>query len=375
MIALIALLVALAGALLGFAVHARLAARTLAESVAGERARLVAELDASGGRAAAILDAMDTGIVALDAHRAITTVNRAAITLLALPPGPEGGRLPEEVLGLLPAPGAGDLEVALPGARTVSVRVTPMDDGGQVIVLHDITAVRRAEQIRRDFAANASHELRTPVAVLKANAETLLDGALDDPVAARRFVDAMHRHAGRLSDLLEDLLDLARIEAGRYPVDPVALSVDDALRRALDVVGRRAQDEGVQVTHHEAPGLVLRADARALDQVLVNLTDNAIKYTPAGGAVQLRAVRRGRNVRIEVQDDGPGIPLASRARLFERFYRVDPGRDRSIGGTGLGLAIVKHLTASMGGSTGMDPVSPHGALFWVELPGSPPAQP
>jgi two-component system phosphate regulon sensor histidine kinase PhoR len=252
-------------------------------------------------------------------------------------------------------------------ARRVQARATVQSDGGTVIVVHDVTEVRRLERVRRDFVANVSHELRTPISVIRANTETLLEGALDDPARARQFVDALFRHADRLGRLVSDLLDISRIEAGRYRLDLGSASVSEAAERVLDTLQTEADQKRVELTVDVSPDIRITADAKALEHVLMNLVGNAIKYTPEGGHVDVKAEPKGDDVRVEVLDDGPGIDPAHRERIFERFYRVDPGRSRDMGGTGLGLSIAKHLVEAMEGEVGVDPRSPHGSVFWFRL--------
>ena len=329
---------------------------------------------------ASVLDGLTQGVIAIDAARRIQVINPAARTLLELPGVPIGEALIDHVRlpGLLDAIEAGgdrSTEVTTAGGLRVSVRVLPQRGGdGHIIVLDDVTAIRRLETIRRDFVANASHELRTPVSVIRANAETLLAGAKDDPDIAERLLNGMSRNALRLSHLVKDLLDLSRIESGqlqlaRAPV-PVAAAAAEAVASVDELARRRQVTIDVDIDDAHA----IRGDASALDQILVNLIDNAAKYTSAGGHVWVRArrldgeVASDARVRIEIADDGPGIAPQQRERIFERFYRVDPGRSRELGGTGLGLSIVKHLVEAMGGRIGVDAHQPTGALFWVELP-------
>ena len=327
-------------------------------------------------RFTAVLGATRAGVIALDAGGRVVEVNERAHDLVPFTGSPVGQRL-EDVLDMpevteLPGQAGPEprAEVTVPGPprRVLSARVARPTDGGHILLLHDITARRQMEGIKRDFVANASHELRTPVTVIRANAETLLDGALDEPEMARQFIDGIHRNATRLSDLLSDMLDLSRLEAGRYVLEPRVMPMEPMLQQVADNVAERAGSEGVRVAVEVPEELEGYADARALDQVLTNLVDNAVKYTPEGGRVVLRASAAAPGVRLEVEDDGPGIPAEQRHRVFERFYRVDTGRSRDLGGTGLGLAIVRLLVDAMGGRVGLEPVEPHGALFWVELP-------
>jgi len=345
------------------------------EWISGELERRVRELASERDRFAGVLDSVEAGVLAVDPSGSISTLNVAARTLLALSEDAQGRDLNEVVVEpqlrtLLLGDSDGtavELELAGPPLRVVLVRSARATSGALVVVLHDITELRRLEQIRRDFVANASHELRTPVTVLQANAETLLDGALDEPEAARRFVEAIHRHSQRLASLLGDLLDLSRIEAGRYAIDLEQVVVSELVSISLAEVADRAVKASVALSSECSENLSVLADRGAFRQVLINVLDNAVKYTPSGGKVVVRVKRLKGTVRIEVEDDGTGIGLHDRERVFERFYRVDPGRSRELGGTGLGLAIVKHLVVSMGGSVGIEAAVPHGTLVWIEL--------
>lgn len=332
-------------------------------------ARLAAERD----RAEAVLEGMQEAVFALDADGRLTGANQAGLRVLGRATVPVGERLGDVLPALTDAARLteGTHAVTLPGPTHFMARVAALRSGnGRVMVLLDVTRLRQLEQIRRDFVANVSHELRTPVSVIRANAETLRDGAIQDPERARTFLDALLRNAERLSDLVADLLDIARIEAGRYQVELAPLAVVDPAVAAYELVEPLALARGTTIDFDLEEGLVARADAKALSQVLTNLLENAIKYTPERSSVLLTGQRRGDMTRLEVRDDGPGIPPEQRERVFERFYRVDPGRAKEDGGTGLGLAIVKHLVAAMGGRVGVEANQPSGSVFWVELPGA-----
>jgi two-component system phosphate regulon sensor histidine kinase PhoR len=344
--------------------------------------RVIAKLQEERERLETVLDGMSDGIFTVDGLGRLRMYNPQAARMLGLSPSllkrPLAEALPFEPLLQLVAGTHGEedealasVEFELPGhpAATVLARRSPLKDpGGVLVVLSDVTEMRRLETIRRDFVANVSHELRTPISVIQANAETLLDGALDDTDFGRGFVEAIHRNSERLSRLITELLDLSRIEARRYPMDIEVLSVRRAVQRVVDAMSQAVSAKSMQVELSMATGLQVLADSKALDQVLYNLLDNAVKYTPEGGNISIRAGARSGHVLIEVQDDGPGIAPRHRARIFERFYRIDPGRSRDMGGTGLGLAIVKHLVDSMRGSIGVKPAPGGGALFWVTLP-------
>jgi two-component system phosphate regulon sensor histidine kinase PhoR len=262
------------------------------------------------------------------------------------------------------------LEVELPGRRRVFLaHVEPLLRGDVLLLLREITEAKRAESIRRDFVANASHELRTPVATIRGAAETLLDGALGDPESARHFVDVIARHADRLAHLTQDLLDLSRIELGHWTMSLERVDLGPLVGGVLDLHQDPAEQKAIALASQVPEGLAIRADARALEQVLVNLVDNAVKYTPDRGRVTVVATVDGprRLASISVDDTGPGIERHHLPRLFERFYRVDPGRSREQGGTGLGLAIAKHLIQAQGGDIGVESGA-GGTRFWVRLP-------
>ncbi|MCC7072142.1 MAG: PAS domain-containing protein [Deltaproteobacteria bacterium] len=350
------------------------------EQLAGELGRSVSALAAERGRLSAVLEAMDESVLALDVDGRVTLANAVARRILEVEGDPAGRTL----LEVTRVPALADIvDVARTGAvttteitidksgRTAHACAAPITGtGGIVLVLHDVTEVRRLERVRRDFVANVSHELRTPVSVIRANAETLLLGAIDAPTRARAFVEAIDRNAERLARLLADLLDLARVEAGALTLDLRELPLAPVCERLCETMRERARARHQQVSVICAPDVVARADLTALEQVLLNLLDNAIKYAPTGGSITMRAHRAGERCRIEVEDDGPGIEPRHWPRLFERFYRVDAGRSREAGGTGLGLAIVKHLVEAQQGVVGVGAASPRGSIFWLELPGA-----
>lgn len=247
------------------------------------------------------------------------------------------------------------------------VTVAPLLRGEVLVLMRDITDARRAEATRRDFVANASHELRTPVAAIRMAAETLLGGAVEEPATARGFVEIVARHAERLTRLTRDLLDLSRLESGQWPFELQPVALGALARQVEELYGATARGKGLALEVQVPDGAVVRADPRALEQVLVNLVDNAVKHTAAGG-VTLGAGRDGEHHWVvSVADTGHGIDRHHLPRIFERFYRVDAGRARDHGGTGLGLAIVKHLTQGMGGEVGAESGA-SGSRFWVRLP-------
>lgn len=371
--------------------------------LAGELDVAVSGLSNERDRLQTILDSLEEGVVALDGDGRVTLMNGAAQRLFGtsvlhgLPAlssvGPsssddgnssssprslaELARVPELLelsSGPLDEAITRELDLPLRGGELgrphrVQTRVAPLlVSGGRVMVMRNVTKTRQLEQIRRDFVANVSHELRTPISVVRANAETLLDGALDDGKHARRFVEAILRHAERLSAIISDLLDLSRMESGRHVFDLGPVPILQPARRACETVRVRAEAADIDVSMDLDDQLICLADRDACEHVVLNLVENAVKYTQRGGKVGVTAHIRDDQVRLEVRDDGPGIPAKHRDRIFERFYRVDPGRSREMGGTGLGLSIVKHLVEGMNGQIGLICPPEGGSIFWIELP-------
>ena len=377
-----------AGAMAAGARQQRIAVATTDEigGLAGSLNRMAEDLEQAvttlateRDRFAAVLEGLADAILALDAEQRITLANRAALTLLDLPEPPLGRTLPETIR--VPAlqdlvaqaqdgtPSTTEFDLPTVTARRVLASATPQQlTGGSVIVLHDVTELRRLETIRRDFVTNVSHELRTPVSVIRANAETLLLSAPDNAPDTREFLEALLRQADRLTRIVADLLELAQIEADQYPLHLEPVLIAPAVQRALEVVDQERKAKGLSLDLTVAPDLSAQADADALDQIILNLLDNAVKYMLTDGHLVIRGSVEPGHVRIEVADDGPGIAPHHRDRIFERFYRVDTGRSRHEGGTGLGLAIVKHLALAMHGEVGVEAATPRGSVFWVTLP-------
>lgn len=318
---------------------------------------------------ASVADVLTHGVIAIDGERRIEMMNDAARTMLGVTSSLVGEPLLEfvrvpELLTLIERTEDASAEVQLPNGPRALVRAArTWGRAGRVLLLEDVTKVRRLESVRRDFVANVSHELRTPVAVIRANAETLLAGASKDPVMGPKLIDGLHRNAERLARIIADLLDLSRLDAGQYRLETSPVDVATVAEQSMSAIDKRKATVEVSIS----PAMTVRADAKALDQILVNLIDNAVKYS-GEGHVWVEARDVGDAIRIEVRDDGPGIADKHRARVFERFYRADPSRSREAGGTGLGLSIVKHLVESMNGTVGVEPNTPRGSIFWLRLP-------
>ncbi|MEI7849564.1 MAG: ATP-binding protein [Chloroflexota bacterium] len=239
--------------------------------------------------------------------------------------------------------------------------------GGAILLIQDLTRIRRLETVRRDFISNVSHELRTPLASLKALTETLQDGAMDDPPAAHRFLGRIQTEVDALTHMATELLELSRIESGQVPLDRKPIQPCVLLNSAADRMRLQVERAGLNLNVNCSPDLpFIRVDLLRLEQVLVNLIHNAAKFTPAGGSISLAATKEGNFIRFSVQDTGLGIPADDLSRIFERFYRVD--RSRTGGGTGLGLSIAKHLVEAHAGSIWAESRESNGSTFYFTMP-------
>jgi two-component system phosphate regulon sensor histidine kinase PhoR len=236
--------------------------------------------------------------------------------------------------------------------------------------VQDTSDLRRLERVRQEFVANVSHELKTPLAVIKVCVETLLDGAASDPAVRGGFLGQIDEQTDRLHNLILDLLSLARIESGTAALDVRSVPIEAVVNDCLERHRARAEAKGQKLEACPPAGqpIAARADEEALDTILDNLVDNAVKYTPAGGRVTVRWSMAGEQACVEVEDTGVGIPERDQPRLFERFYRVDKARARELGGTGLGLSIVKHLVQAMDGEVGVRSAVRRGTTFTIRLP-------
>ncbi|MEL6428901.1 MAG: ATP-binding protein, partial [Planctomycetota bacterium] len=340
-------------------------------------------LTADQERLRAMVAGMVEGVVAVDEDDCVTFSNHAAREILGIEREASDQPLSElsHIAGidaLLTAARQSDsaaqceLEMSVTDedavVRAQAHRFNDQDSVGVVVVLQDVSEVRRLEHIRRDFVANVSHELKTPLTSIRGYVETLLDGAIDDDDHNVRFLEKIENNVLRLNHLVTDLLSLARIESqqGRLPLQPVDLHalLEEALRRHEPSALAREQRLVV-----EAPAGALRVlgDREALTQVIDNLIDNALKYTPDTGAVHVRVQQSEGSTLLEVADDGVGIPQEDQARIFERFYRVDKARSRAVGGTGLGLSIVKHLVGAMQGTIELQSEPGEGSAFRIVL--------
>lgn len=343
----------------------------------------LAAIESSRAETASILESLHEGVVAVSRHERLLRMNDAAARLLGLS---EPLRPGEQLWKAVRFP---ELEIALRGVITegsrterldaasprddgtmLALTVSPLADGrGAVAILSDVTALRRLAKVRSDFVANVSHEMRTPLAVILGALETLTDPTLGD-ADQRKFLDMARQNADRMKNIVEDLLELSKIESEGDAMTFEPLAIDLPVRSAASALQFAADAKGITLAIDALPSppIQVNGNFKRLEQVFTNLIDNAIKYTPTGGRVDVRIRAGDRDVTIDVADTGIGIPAHSLQRVFERFYRVDKGRSRDMGGTGLGLAIVKHATRAHGGRVSVRSEEGHGTTFSVVLP-------
>ena len=355
---------------------------------ADELQQRLAELARDRGRTDAILSAMDDGVLAVDHEGTVTLANPSLTSAMGLrsPLGrhyletirqPEVAALVEDVLRSGERREA-EVEI-LQLRRSFSVTGVPFPGAegaphGAVLTFNDATERQRLDAIRRDFVANASHELRTPLTSIRGFVEALEDGAKDEPGTAERFLGKIRTHADRMAALVEDLLELSRLESSARAPEPLETRPGEVAAEVVASFADQAARKPLTLRHEARGAGAVATDRERLRRILENLVDNAVKYTPAGGHVVVTSSEGpDGSARIEVRDDGPGIEAEHRERVFERFYRVDKARSRELGGTGLGLAIVRHLAESIGAQVTLESEPGRGSAFSVRLPARPPA--
>ena len=333
----------------------------------------------------AVLASMVEAVVAADAHGRLITLNAAAAKLLGLEPGVALGRTIEETIrdselqsfikAALTARQPIQRELTFHGrdsqvwqAHSAGIETDAGGRFGVLVVLNDVTETRRLETIRSDFVANVSHELKTPITAVKGFLETLLDGALEDPRNARRFVEIACRQADRLNAIIEDLLSLSRLERDADSLERASVPLAAVLANAVEACDSKAREKRIVLESHCNSDVQATVNAPLFEQAVVNLIDNAVKYSAAGSSVRItgRSTADG-HIEVDVRDHGPGIERRHLSRLFERFYRVDKARSRNLGGTGLGLAIVKHIAQAHGGSVGVTSEPGEGSTFRIRV--------
>lgn len=346
--------------------------------------RTIRTLTEERNLSSAILGSMVEGVLVVNAAERVVFANHSFAEILdSNVPPQSGSALVEcvrqtELIGAVRKVLAGEPRVEAEivtgtlrqhffAATAASVRTTGTD--GAVLVLHDITDLRKLERVRRDFVANVSHEFRTPLTAIQGFAETLLAGAIDDPQNRGRFLEIIVEHSRRLARLTEDLLMLSKMDADRLEFETRPIAVGAFIEGCMETALPRAKDKDLRLSVNQADKIPdIAGDRRRLTEVLQNLLDNAIQYTPAGGQIMVSAGVDGEAVVFTVSDTGIGIPQAEQPRIFERFYRVDVARSREVGGTGLGLAIAKHLVEGHGGRIWVESEVGHGSQFHFSVP-------
>jgi two-component system, OmpR family, phosphate regulon sensor histidine kinase PhoR len=349
--------------------------------------QLLERLQLESARREAILTSMAEGVLAVDKDLRLIFCNDSLARLLGLK-SQRTSRVP--LLDLARDPGLTEvltktlgsrmpsrctLQLAAADGRIFEVNSAPFTAAtheGAIAILHDITELERLERVRKDFVANVSHELRTPLTAIRGYAETLLDGAVEDPGAQRQFLSVILAHAIRLSNIANDLLILSDLESGRSQPEPERISVCGAMETAIHTVEAEAQLRNVSLVAGKLEPACVWGTKLRLEQALINLIDNAVKFNHPGGSVHVESGRlAGNQVYVAVRDNGLGIPSEDLSRIFERFYRVDKARSREVGGTGLGLSIVKHVVERMNGSVKVESQLGEGSTFTIVLPGCP----
>ncbi len=344
------------------------------------------------GRLKSVLDNMISGVVMIDHQGSIVLLNRSAEEMLGIPSSELIGKSYEvanqhfEFVSLIKECMEKQEHIReeivffFPEEQMLDIHLVPLETPanqwtGVVIVLHDITEIRRLEKMRSEFVANVSHELKTPIAAVKGFAETLLAGAMEDKETARSFLQIIFDESDRLNRLIVDILELSKIESRRIPLQFSPVHLESFITKTLEMMSEQAKKKHISLEFHVDEDLYIEADEDRLRQILINLVSNGINYTPDNGKVYVRAYampvqheQERERIRIDIQDTGLGIPKKDLPRIFERFYRVDKARSRSSGGTGLGLSIVKHLVEMHKGMIRVESEVGMGTTFSIELP-------
>ena len=335
----------------------------------------------------AILSSMMEGVIAVDARGHIVSINKTALDLMNIESSEVKGRGVEEVIRNVDLqqfisqtleseqPSEGEMFLPANGGRFFQLYGVSLSDSqnqksGAVIVLNDTTRIRRLENMRRDFVANVSHELKTPVTSIMGYVETLLDGAINDPEQAKRFLQIIGKHSDRLNAIIEDLLSLSRLEeeGERSKISFEKANLKPIIQSAIELSSPKAVDKQITINLICDEHIEARVNTALLEQAVLNLIDNAIKYSAPGSKIEITAYHNDNEIIITVKDNGCGIAQEHLSRIFERFYVVDKGRSRKLGGTGLGLAIVKHIAQVHSGYVMVESTPGFGSTFTIHLP-------
>ncbi|MFA5385815.1 MAG: ATP-binding protein [Eubacteriales bacterium] len=344
------------------------------------------EITEARNQARAILDSIADGVIAVNKSGEVLFVNPVVEKVFGISQKASQGK---NILGVIrnydverllekalrtEKPVSQEIKLIYPEPKVFYVNATPLQGhsrqkGGAVVLFNDITQRKKLEDMRTEFVANVSHELRTPLTSIRGFLETLLEGKVEDQATIRRFLEIINRETARLTRLIDDLLNLSKIEERQVVHRWQSVQLLDTVNKAIVMFQAQAKEQNLElVTELPAELPVVRGDPDMLAQVLINLVDNAVKFTPSGGRITIRAGANEGNVRIDVEDTGIGIPPENLPRIFERFYRVEKSRSRELGGIGVGLAIVKHIIRAHGGKTGVESVVGKGSKFTFTLP-------
>lgn len=344
----------------------------------------MSELQKYNNSMKAVIRSMVEGVIVVDKSANILAINHSAEDifdiskkdaeekfLLEVIPNSEIENVVKKVLesGKIVS---GELVLAMPVSGIFIINASPIIENesvtGCVLVVHDITELKKLETMRSDFVANVSHELKTPLTSIKGFIETLLDGALKDEKNAKEFLNIVNDHVNRLDNLVNDLLSLSYLESGKTVLDKSDVKLKGLVDKVILGFSAQAKKKDIRVINNISVGVSVRLDRNKMEQVFTNLIDNAVKFNNAGGFVKISCEEAKNNIKISVEDSGPGIPLKDIPRIFERFYRVDKARSRELGGTGLGLSIVKHIIKLHGGEAAVESTEGAGSTFWFTLP-------
>lgn len=344
----------------------------------------IREIKTQNQKFSAIFNSMIEGVIIVDKDGCIISINPAIETIFSVTKKDTEGKVfleairnndIAEIINTVLSGGellSKELTLVYPVRRIFEANAVPIFDNeeisGCLVVIHDITEMRRLETVRQDFVANVSHELKTPLTSIKGFAETLLEGALDDKANNRNFLKIIQEHAERLNSLVDDLLSLSYLESKEMNVDKKSFSVRQHLEKILPGFSSQFKSKNIEVKNELPENIFINADRNKIEQVFINLIDNAIKFNKEKGTIRIYAEEFGGKLKVFVEDSGLGIPEKDIPRIFERFYRVDKARSRELGGTGLGLSIVKHIVELHKGSVGVESIEGLGSKFWFILP-------
>lgn len=370
-----------------FGLVAKRRLRELSEALQKAEANLKARirtLEQERDRMRAVVNSMVEGVVAVGRDTRIVSINPTVEHLFGITREESEGKLFLEairnnaladIIARVFDSGeyvSQELELVFPVQKTLQVNASALSRkgvvSGCVLVIHDVSEIRKLETMRRDFVANVSHELKTPLTSIKGFVETLLEGALEDKENSRHFLEIIRDHADRLDSLVNDLLTLSYAESRQATLEPKETDLREIVEKVFISCRVQANKKKLELVDLLPPKLLVKADGHKINQVLTNLVDNAVKFNREKGTIKISHEAAGSMVKITVEDSGIGIPAKDIPRIFERFYRVDKARSREMGGTGLGLSIVKHLVELHGGSVGVESTEGFGSTFWFTLP-------